>query len=202
MFGSRPVRIAGVVIFTVLSAARCNGSDDLRPVAAYLALPPPGSEPPLFSFPTPTLADTLTPTAVRGTPTVLALWSTTCSASRLAYEGIESLAEEYGGDLVDVVIVADDGADRLREFADSAKPRSILAAADGRLMETFERAAPATDEYRVKFALPSFLILDSAGTVAARHAGVSFRPRERFEWARAALDSLLTTDADSASGAP
>jgi hypothetical protein len=64
--------------------------------------------------------------------------------------------------------------------------------AKGRLSKLVYRdTAPRDGPYRAIFALPGFLVVDSAGHVASRAAGVSLDPARRLEHTRASLDSLL-----------
>jgi peroxiredoxin len=168
------------------------GCDD-RPVAAYAALPAPGESVPAFTFST-VEGRSLGAEDLRGQPAVLALWSTTCSASQLALESIELLHQSYAPRGVRVVLFADDEhAEHLSAFADSAGIQAEVVHAGGDLKRIFDRSrtAPERGEARVKFALPSFLVLDRDGRVVHRAAGIAREPEQRLVHVRAALDSLL-----------
>ena len=72
----------------------------------YSALPALGRPLPAFRY-AGLDGSVLTPETLRGKPAVVALWSTTCSKSRLALASLGSLQAEYASRGARVVILAD-----------------------------------------------------------------------------------------------
>ena len=147
------------------------GCDD-RPISAYAALPPPGERLPAFEAPL-VRGGLFSSAAGRGTPTLLALWSTSCSHSLRIRSTLDSLATAYPDDEVRILILADDALEELEQYVDTSGTRVPMVALNGRLQELFDRSrgAPERDSLRVKFALPSFLLLDAEGVVQSRVGG-------------------------------
>lgn len=188
-----PLLSCGVGVLLALS----SGCDD-RPLAAYAALPAPGAPVPEFALPA-LAGDSVRSAALRGAPTVLALWSTDCGASRLALQAIGRLHDRYATQGVHVVLLADDDDPvRLRTILDSARIALPTAWAAGTLRRRFDRSRQATErtQYRVAFALPSFLVLDGEGAVVARTAGVEWE-EPRLRGLRQVVDSMLAIPGSS-----
>ena len=130
---------------------------------------------------------------------MFALWSLQCSVSRAALAGIEQLHRDYAQRGVNVVLLADDGdTTALRRTMNSAGVTLPVAYADGHLRRMFDRSktAPERDTHRIKFGLPSFLIIDATARVQYRETGV---PMTEFQSGkvslhalRAAVDSLVS----------
>ena len=169
---------------------------DDRPIYALAALPSIGTAMTQFRLPT-LRGDTVSLDRYRGQQVVLALWSLHCSVSRAALAGIERLHRDYAARGVQVVLLADDDDTiGLRRAIDSADVTLPVAFADGALRRIFDRSrtAPERATKRVKFGLPSFLVVDATGRVQYRETGV---PLTEFHAGnvslralRSALDSL------------
>lgn len=170
----------------VLAALGCMSNID----DSYAVLPAIGSELPSFQY---TALDhkIVTPESLLGSPTVIALWSTTCTASRMALASIAALDAAYVPRGAHVVIVADDH--------DSAGVASVLASAGvqmpvalgaGTLRDTFTHGQSLLP-WRKTFPLPTFLVLDATGRVVYRQVGIEQDPVNRLGSIRTKLDSLL-----------
>ena len=171
---------------------------DDRPNYAVAALPSIGTTLPSFRLPT-LHHDTVSLDRFRGQPVVFALWSQQCSVSRAALAGVERLHRDYAQRGVTVVLLADDGdTTALRRTMHSAGVTLPVAYADGHLRRMFDRSrsAPERDTHRIKFGLPSFLIVDATGRVQYRETGVPMTEfhsgKVSLRTLRAALDSLLS----------
>lgn len=167
----------------------------------YTVLPAIGSQVPSFRY---TALDSrvVTPESLLGRPTVIVLWSTTCPASRAALASIAALDAAYVPRGAHVVILAND--------SDSADVASALAATGahvpaalgaGTLRDTFTHGQSALP-WRKTFPLPTFLVLDAAGKIAYRQAGIELDPAKRLEYIRTKLDSLLARPAPGRVGMP
>ena len=156
----------------------------------YAALPPLGSTIPNFSYTTLDGA-TLSPDVLRGQPAVVALWASTCSASRLALTSMGALNADYASRGARVVVLADD-RDRsaVAPLLASADIQAPVALAAGSLMDTFTHGQSVLP-WRKTFAKPTFLVLDSAGRVVYRQIGIEQDASKRLGRVRAQLDSLL-----------
>ena len=123
-----------------------------------------------------------------GSVTVLALWSTTCGASRLSLEALGALQASLQASHTRVVILAGDtqraDVQRVLDSADVAIPVALAGEA---LAGKFAvgRRWPWQE-----VALPSFLVLDSAGVVRGRVVGVEQERERRLDRVRQALDAL------------
>ena len=109
----RAVRVRTRSSFAPLSslmAMACSRGID----GEYQTLPPIGSAVPPSSYPG-LSSETVTSASLQGAPAVIALWSSTCGASRDALASIRTLAADYGSRGVRVVLLADD--------ADATAPR-------------------------------------------------------------------------------
>lgn len=164
---------------------------DHRPINATAALPAPGTALPAFEFPRIDATGSVTPSALIGAPTVLALWSTHCPYQGPWIAELDSLAHTYAPRGVRIVVLADDppGAVLDSALAQAAWRPEVteIGVANGRLSRIFDRSAAAPERRtdRVEFVLPSFLLTGPDGRVVRRAFGpvvARFRP---------ALDSLL-----------
>lgn len=196
------IRVGVLFVFGLPTVAAAvfvirNALDD-RPNYALAALPSIGTAMPQFRLPT-LQADTISLDQFRGQRVVFALWSLQCSVSRAALAGIASLQRDYAQRGVNVVLLADDGnTTALRRTMDSAGVAFLVAYADGHLRRIFDRSgsAPERATHRVKFGLPSFLVVDAAGLVQYRETGVpmtEFHSKKvSLKALRSAVDSLLS----------
>jgi peroxiredoxin len=155
-------------------------------------LPAVGTAVPAFELPT-LAGGRVSPEELRGAPVVLALWSTDCSAARLALAGLESVGRDYAARGVRVLVVADDAdAAHLRAVMDSAGVTLPVAYASGGLHATFD---PLRRPWQTSFGLPAWLILDAEGRVAEVTYGVPLAEAEtgriRLANVRDALDRVL-----------
>lgn len=156
----------------------------------YSALPAVGTTIPDFRYPTLDGA-VLTRSSLRGRPTVVALWATTCSASRLALASLGALEEEYTPRGARVVILADDQdqAAVVAAFA-QAGVKVPVALGGHTLMGTFTHAQSPLP-WRKAFALPTFLVLNADGRIIYRQIGIEQDTSQQLASVRARLDSLL-----------
>lgn len=179
----RFVRLAAVTASLASLGCKPTATD------IYEALPNIGSTVPAFSYPA-IDGSVLAPAALRGKPTVIALWSTTCSASRLALASIIAMDKEFAARGARVVILADDKNAAVVAAAIGREP--VLAAiASNSLMDTFTHDQSVLP-WRKAFALPTFLVLDREGRVVYRQIGVEQDGSQRLARVRGHLDSLLT----------
>ena len=130
---------------------------------------------------------------LRGQLAVLALWSTDCSASRLALDGLAAVQEAYAPRGVVVAILADDlDADLLVSFMNRAGVSLPVAYAEGELHALFDATRRP---WQKSFPLPSFLVVDSGGRVKALTFGVPLKDVQsgevELEHLRAAIDRVL-----------
>ncbi len=136
----------------------------------------------------------LTAASLRGRPGVLALWSTDCSASRLALSGLAAVQEAYAARGVSVTILANDADTRMLEsFMNRAGVNLPVAYAAGKLQALF---GTARRPWHKGFPLPSYIVLNSAGRVTAVEIGVPLMDVQtgevQLEHLRTALDRALT----------
>jgi len=136
----------------------------------------------------------LTAAGLRGQPAVLALWSTDCSASRLALEGLAAVQETYAAQGMVVAILADDAdAQALASFMDRAGVDLPVAYAGGELHALFDRTRRP---WQKSFPLPTFLVVDSAGRIMAVTFGVPLDDVQsgevELEHLRSAIDRVLS----------
>jgi hypothetical protein len=157
----------------------------------YNALPAVGSLLPPFRYVARDGGSIVTPESLRVSPAVVALWSTTCSASRLAIASLGALHSEYAPRGARVVILADDrdttAVDMLLSRASVRAPVAVTART---LMDTFTHGQSMLP-WRKAFALPTFLVLDASGRVVFRQIGIEPDARYQLNRVRAHLDSLL-----------
>ena len=127
---------------------------------------------------------------LRGRPSVVALWSSTCGASRAALASIAALHREFAARGLQVLVLADDSeAEVVRAVLDSAALSVPVALAGGQLDHLF---APSKRwPWQKGVALPSFLVIDSAGVVRGRMVGIEQDPAHRLQRVRRAVTELL-----------
>ena len=155
-------------------------------------LPEVGAAVPEFDLPT-LDGGRVSPAHLEGSPVVLALWSTGCSASRLALQGLKAVQRDYASRCVRVLVVADDSDTvRLQAFMDSAGVSLPVAYASGELHNLFD---PNHRIWQKSFGLPSWLVLDAQGRIAELTVGVLLAEAEarqvRLANVRDAIDRAL-----------
>lgn len=156
----------------VLVLSSCSEPDS-RWVNAFEALPLPGTAVPAFDVPLLHGNMRASNDSLLGAPAVIALWSTTCQGSRQSLAALRELFEAYQPRGVRfLILAADESLDRLTQFVDSTRLDIPVAHSPDLRAFDFSDQAPDTDEYRVLFALPSFLVIDARGTVVARSGGM------------------------------
>ena len=156
---------AGVSLLSAVAAAACSGGLE----GARATLPSVGSSVPAFTY-VRIDTGTVSSTALRGAPTVIALWSSTCSASREALGAILSLQAEFVLRGVRVILLADDPEiDALLSLGSAFGPLPVGHAA-GQLKETFSQTR--LGPWRRGLGLPSFLVLDRNATVRYTQVGI------------------------------
>ncbi len=172
------------LLVTLLSAVGCGrGIQD-----AYDLLPAEGSQLPSFDLPEADGAR-LTTAALGGQPTVLALWSSTCGASRKALGAMVALQAEYRSRGARVMVIADDAMPgEVMRVLDSAGARLRVGLASGRITSIFGRRHRWPWQ---SVALPSFLVVDSAGVIRHRIVGVEADSAQRLDRVRTVLDGML-----------
>jgi hypothetical protein len=186
-----------VSLIAALLTAGCKPtSDDI-----YAALPAEGATVPAFRY---TALDgaVLDPASLRGRPAVVALWSSTCSASRRALEAIGAAHTAYAARGATVLILADDSdRTRVEPLLAQAAVRAPVAMTNETLMDTFTHDQSVLP-WRKAFALPTFLVLDAQGRVVYRQIGIEADPNQQLGRVRALLDSLLRAPSAVASEPP
>lgn len=175
--------IAIVVVFMVADSDRRD---------YYNRLPPVGTAVPDFDLPM-IGEGTLTAETLRGHPAVLALWSTDCSASRLALEGLAGVQETYAETGLIVAVLANDAdAEALATFMEGAGVDLPAAYASGELHALFDHERRP---WQKSFPLPSYLVLDSTGQILAVSMGVPLDDVQtgsvKLQHLRAAIDRVL-----------
>ncbi len=132
----------------------------------------------------------VTAAALLGQPAVVALWSSTCGASRKALAGIAALQTEYAARGLRVLVLADDASSSVvQRVLDSAGVRMPLALAAGQINALF--APRKRWPWQQGVALPSFLVVDAGGIVRARVVGVEADPDKRMHRVQLAVSKLL-----------
>ena len=156
----------------------------------YSALPALGGPLPAFRY-AELDGSVLTPETLRGKPAVVALWSTTCSASRLALASLGALEAEYAARGARLIILADDrDSAAVASLLARAGVRASVALGSGTLMDTFTHGQSVLP-WRKAFALPTFFVLDAGGRIVYRQIGIERDARQQLGRIRARLDSLL-----------
>jgi peroxiredoxin len=181
--GEIVMRSVIMVLFLCLSACQRSLQE------AEKALPAVGSALPAFS-----LAELdgqrVSDRDLHGRPSVVALWSSTCGSSRAALAGIAALHREYASRGLRVLVLADDSsASAVRAVLDSAGVRVPVALASGTIDQIF---APSKRwPWQKGVALPSFLVVDAAGTVKRRVIGIEQDPAMRMGRVRQSVAELI-----------
>jgi hypothetical protein len=161
------------------------GACDHRPIAAAFALVAPGDTLPVFTFPRSSGAGLVSQTDARGEPTLLALWSTHCPFQGPSMAALDTLVHTCSSHGVRFIVLADDTPGAVLDSALAASrwhiPSVDVGVASGAVASVFDRSSNSTERTRfhVEFVLPSFLLLNSDGTVVMRSFGASvggFRP--------------------------
>lgn len=178
---------AGLLALAV-TVASCSPS--LQEV--YDVLPAIGDPVPEFEY-TGIDGSAVTPESLRGKPAVIALWSTTCSASREALASLGALHAEYAGEGARVVILAEDSdASAVSTVLAASKVQVPVALASGTLQDTFTHDQ-SVFPWRQAFALPTILVLNRDGKVVLRQLGVERDSTSRLKRVRSVLDSLAAS---------
>jgi peroxiredoxin len=157
----------------------------------YNALPSVGSTLPAFRYVALDGA-VVTPESLRGEPAVIALWSTTCSASQIALSSIEALHTALAARGARVVILANDrDATVVRTAIGQAAESTPAAIAANSLQSTFTQRHPMQSSLWT-IPLPTFFVIDAAGEIVYRQIGIEQNASERLVNVRAQVDSLLS----------
>ena len=186
--------VAATATLCIVGLAAC----DRRPINATAALPAPGTLVPAFAFPRHGGSDSVRSSDLRGSATVLALWSTHCPYQGPWVAAFDSLTQAYAGRGIRFVVLADDAAGHVIDSVLTRSPWAPRVAevgvASGRLRGLFDRSrsAPERTTDRLAFVLPSFLLVGPDGHVIRRGFGPDLRAF------RPALDSLLRTTTGAA----
>ena len=127
---------------------------------------------------------------LHGRPSVIALWSSTCGSSRAALAGISALHSDYVDRGLQVLVLADDSSAAIvRAVLDSAALDVPVAIAAGQIDPLF--ATSKRWPWQKGVALPSFLIVDSTGTVRRRVVGIEQDPAIRMQRVRQAVSEMI-----------
>jgi hypothetical protein len=189
-----PVFAAAAATFAVIGC-HATASDD------YAALPAVGSQVPVFRY-AEFDGSTVTPESLRGRPALLALWATTCSASRLALTSLAKLHGAYALRGAHVMILADDhDSAAVATVFLRAGVHTPVALGAGTLMDAFTHGQSILP-WRKAFALPTFLVLDATGRVVYRQIGIEQDARNQLARVRYVLDSLLASPTPGRVGVP
>ena len=171
-------------MISLVVAAACSGGLE----GARATLPSIGSVVPEFSYAR-LDTGTLTSSTLHGSPAVVALWSSTCSASREALGAIVALQAELAPRGVHVVLLADDVS-----LAPLTMMRADFAAltvghAAGALKHAFSQTR--LGPWRRELGLPAFLVLDQASVVRYRQVGIEQTASDRLIALRQQIDVVL-----------
>ena len=171
-------------MISLVMAAACSGGLE----GARATLPAIGSVIPACSYAR-LDAGTLASATLHGSPAVVALWSSTCSASRDAFGAIAALQAELAPRGVHVVLLADDrGLGSLTTMRTDFAALTVALAA-GALKETFSQTR--LGPWRRELGLPAFLVLDRASVVRYRQVGIEQSAGDRLIELRRQLDIVL-----------
>lgn len=158
---------------------------------ALEALPTEGDALPAFTLPL-LSGDSIDSAELRGQTVIVALWSTTCGASRLALESMSALNAEYAAHGVRLLVLADDAEPTSVQYVlDSAGVQLEVALAAGKISSIL--APSSRGVWTSGVALPSFLVMDRSGVVRHRVIGVEQDPVPRMDRVRMAVDRVLVT---------
>ena len=173
-----------MTILSLVVAAACSGGLE----GARATLPAIGSVAPAFSYAR-VDSGTLASATLYGSPAVIALWSSTCSASREALGAIVALHTELAPRGVQVVLLADDesrGALQAMQPAFGSLP--VAHAADA-LKESFSQTRLGS--WRRDLGLPAFLVVDSVSLVRYRQVGIEQSLPDRLVELRRQVEIVL-----------
>jgi thiol-disulfide isomerase/thioredoxin len=155
-----------MTILSLVTAAACSGGLE----GAHATLPAIGSTLPAFSYAGLDSGAVVTSTSLQGAPTVIALWSSTCPASRDALSAIVALHAQLASDGIRVVILANDTTVSALTAMRADFGAVPVAFAAGALQEVFSltRLGP----WRRALGMPAFLVLDRGSIVRYRQVGI------------------------------
>lgn len=115
----------------------------------------------------------------------------------MALAALGEIQRQYAQSGLDVLVVADDSDPaQVQEVMDSAGVALPFVYASGSVVRTFHSSRTAPGRVirkafgRANFAMPSFLVIDSAGVVRGRSVGVEL-VNPRLQSLRAQLDEVL-----------
>ena len=164
---------SSMTLLSLVAAAACSGGLE----GAHATLPAVGSALPTFSY-AGLDSDTVTSASLQGAPTVIALWSSTCPASREALSAIVALHAELAAEGVRVVLLANDTTVAALTAMRADFGAVPVAFAAGALQEVFShtRLGP----WRRVLGMPAFLVVDRASIVRYRQVGIEQSPLDRL----------------------
>ena len=164
---------SSMTILSLITAAACSGGLE----GAHATLPAIGSTLPAFSY-AGLDSGRMTSVALHGAPTVLALWSSTCPASREALSAIVALHTELAADGVRVVLLSNDTTVAALAAMRADFGAVPVAYAAGALKEVFSQTR--LGPWRRVLGLPAFLVVDRAAVVRYRQVGIEQSPADRL----------------------
>ncbi len=154
-----------MTLLSLVTAAACSGGLE----GAQATLPAIGSTVPAFAY-AGLDAGTVTSASLHGAPTVVALWSSTCPASREALSAIVALHTELAADGIRVVLLANDTTMAALSALRADFGAVPVAFAAGALQAVFSQTR--LGPWRRALGLPAFLVLDRASIVRYRQVGI------------------------------
>ncbi len=157
----------------MMTTAACSGGLE----GARETLPAIGSMLPAFSY-AGLDSGTVASASLRGSPSVIALWSSTCPASREALSAIVALHTALAADGLRVVLLTNDTTVAALTAMRADFGAVPVAFAAGALQEVFShtRLGP----WRRALGMPAFLVLDRASIVRYRQVGIEQSPADRL----------------------
>ena len=175
-----------MTILSLLTAAACSGGLE----GAHATLPAIGTSLPAFSY-AGLDSGTVASASLHGSPTVLALWSSTCPASREALSAIVALHTELAAKGIRVVLLANDTTVAALSAMRADFGAVPVAFAAGALQEVFShtRLGP----WRRALGMPAFLVLDRASIVRYRQVGIEQSSADRLVELRRQVDLVMRT---------
>lgn len=173
-----------MTLISHVMAAACSGGLD----GALATLPAIGTALPSFSYPA-LDTGTVSSASLLGSPAVVALWSSTCSASREALGAIVALHAELAPRGVRVVLLADDVTLGTLRIMQGDFAALTVAHAASALKQSFShtRLGP----WRRELGLPSFLVVDRTAVVRYRQVGIEQSASVRLVEVRRQIDDML-----------